>query len=195
MNSRVLLFELLGAVALPLAALAAGWLRLRRDYFMLLLYAQALLYVFIGPILRLRRAAQAPIREYEEIATAALLFLVLVFFVAYLLIVRTRALRSPSVSRTIGARGARTELVLFGLLAFTFTFWAIAWRWNLVYRRVGNPMVALQLQLPFIEFALYRTYIEGLLFIVTVVLLALVACRREISFAAKVAGILTLVSA
>lgn len=195
MSSRLLLFELLGAVALPLAALAAGWLRLRRDYFMLLLYAQALLYVFIGPILRLSRAAQAPIREYESVATSAFLFVILVFFAVYLAIVRTRALRAPSVSRVIEARRPWMEIVLFGLLAYSAIFWAIAIRSNLVYRRVGNPMVVLQLELPFLQFALYRTYIEGLLFIVIVVLLALVACRREISLGGRAAGLLTLVSA
>ena len=195
MSSRLLLFELLGAAALPLAALAAGWLRIRRDYFMLLLYFQALLYVFIGPILRLRRATQAPVREYESVATAALLFTILVFFAVYLLLTRTRALRSPSVSRVIEARRPWMELVLFGLLVYSAVFWAIAIRSNLVYRRVGNPMVVLQLRLPFIEFALYRTYIEGLLFIVTVVLVALVACRRQISLAGRLAGLATLASA
>jgi hypothetical protein len=195
MSSRLLLIELLGATALPLAALAAGWLRIRRDYFMLLLYFQALLYVFIGPILRLRRATHAPIREYEEVATMALLLLVLVFFAAYLAIARTRALQSPSVSRVIEARRPWMELVLFGLLAYTAVFWVIAIRGNLVYRRVGNPMVALQLQLPFLQFALYRTYIEGLLFIVMVVLVALVACGRQISVLGRLAGLATLTSA
>ena len=195
MSSRLLLFELLGAAALPLAALAAGWLRVRRDYFMLLLYFQALLYVFIGPILRLRRAVQAPVPEYEEVATSALLFCILVFFVVYLLLTRTRALRAPSISRVIEARRPWMELVLFGLFAYSIVFWVIAIRSNLVYRRVGNPMVVLQLRLPFIQFALYRTYIEGLLFIVTVVLVALVACRREISLPGRAAGFLVLVSA
>jgi hypothetical protein len=71
----------------------------------------------------------------------------------------------------------------------------IAIRGNLVYRRVGNPMVALQLQLPFLQFALYRTYIEALLFIVMIVLVALVACGRQISLAGRLAGLATLASA
>jgi len=195
MTSRVLIVEFFVGAALPLACLAKRWLDVRRDFFMLALYLQVLVYVFLGPFQRLRTMRDAPIAAYETLATAAFPLVLVVFLVTYLWLVRGTRAGSADPGRRLVGNGRRLEIVLFGLLAFSITFWAIAWAGELIFRRIGTPIVAYQLRLPFIEFVIYRTYMESLFFIVALVVLALVIEGRRLSVIARAAAVLTLLSA
>lgn len=195
MTSRVLLIELLLGAALPLVGLAKRWLDVRRDFFMMAIYLQALVYVFAGPYRRLRTMQDTPAEAYATLATAAFPLVLVLFLGTYLWLVRrTPAANAGSPVRLAG-NGRRLELVLYGLLAFAIAFWSIAWRGDLIFRRIGNPIVAYQLRLPFLDFVLYRTYMESLFFITAVVVLALVIEGRRLSALGWAAAVLNLLSA
>lgn len=195
MTSRVLLIEVLLGAALPLVCLANRWLDVRRDFFMLVIYLQALVYVFVGPFHRLRTMQDAPAGAYATLATVAFPLLLVLLLATYLwLLRRTPASNAASPVRLAG-NGRRLELVLYGLLAFAIAFWAIAWRGDLIFRRIGNPIVAYQLRLPFLDFVVYRTYMESLFLITAVVVLALVTEGRRLSVFGWVAAVLNLLSA
>jgi hypothetical protein len=193
MTSLVLLVECLAGAALPLVFLAKRWLDVRRDFFMLAIYLQALAYVFFGPLQRLRSMTEPPLAAYETLASAAFPLVMVLFLITYLWLVKgTRVTRPPA--RRLEANGRRLELVLYAFLAFSIAYWTIAVASDLVYRRIGNPIVILQLRLRFVEFVIYRMYIESLFFITAIVVLALVIEGRQLSVFGRAAAVLTLLS-
>lgn len=195
MTSRVLLIELLLGAALPLVCLAKRWLDVRRDFFMLVIYLQALVYVFLGPFHRLRTTPGAPVAAYATLATAAFPLFLVLFLGTYLWLVRRTPAGNAGSPVRLAGNGRRLDLVLYGLLAFAITFWSIAWVGDLIFRRIGNPIVAYQLRLPFLDFVIYRTYMESLFFITAVVVLALVTEGRRLSVFGWAAAVLNLLSA
>lgn len=192
-----LLLACIAAAGLPIGLLAGGWLQVRRDFLLLGIYLQGLLYVHAGPYLYARTHTPLPLDAYRKFAMSALPLFDAAFLLAYILVLgvgRVRVRFAPPTRLELWDR--RFKLLVFGFLAFAATFWSIAWSAGLMYRRIGVPfLVARQLDLPFTSFAVYRLYIETLRYVVALVVLGLVLGGRRLGFPASVASAAVLLSA
>ncbi len=192
-----LLLASAAAAALPLLLLAGGWLQLRRDFLFLGVYLQGWLYVHIGPYLYARAHSPLPLDAYSSFALSSLVLFDAPLLVAYVLALggaRARVRFTPPQRPELSAR--RFTLLAFGFLAFALTFWSVAWSAGLMYRRLGvSSLVIQQLNLSFASFAVYRLYIEGLRFMIAVVVLGLVLGGRRLGWAGIAAASGVLLSA
>jgi hypothetical protein len=193
--SNWLLAEFAAAAALVLFALLRGAFSVRRDFFMLAVYLQSLLYLYLGPFLRLRKMTDPPNAEYALLGAASLVLFSGVFILV------AAALRPPSVEQaaeaamSIAPARRRLEILIWSAFAFSAAFWWIANTHTLVFRRVGGMMIPLQLQLPFVKFFLYRLYIEALPFLVALLIVALIVGGKRLSVAVRAAAVASLASA
>ncbi len=194
--TRILVPGLIAA-ALPLVLLAAGWLRFRRDFLLLAIYLQGLLYVHFGPYLYARAHPQVPLEAYGTLAIWALPFFDAAFLAAYLAVLGLRRSRVPfTPPRKLEASPRRFPLLVLAFAAFAVTFWSVAWSAGLAYRRLGvNILVSQQLQLSSASFVVYRLYIEGLRYMVALVVLGLVLGGRRLGSATRLAAAAVLLSA
>ncbi len=192
-----LLLSAVAAAGLPLVLLAGGWLQIRRDFLLLAIYLQGWLYVHVGPYLYARGHASVPLAEYRSFALSALPLFDAALLLAYVLALGFRASRVPfAPPEHLEPRFRRFKFLVFALLAFSVTFWSVAWSTGLMYRRLGvNALVVEQLNLPFTSFAVYRLYIEGLRYVIAVVVLGLVLSGRRLGWPGFVAALAVLLSA
>jgi hypothetical protein len=192
-----LLLSSLAAAGLPLVLLASGWLQLRRDFLLLAIYLQGLLYVHVGPFLYARAHAPLPLEAYRSFALSAVPLFDAALLLAYILALGFRGARvrfGPRERLELRDRGFK--LLVFALLAFTLAFWCVAWSAGLMYRRIGvNILVAQQLNLPFASFFVYRLYIESLRYVIAVVVLGLVVGGRRVGLPASLGCAAVLLSA
>ena len=192
-----LLLSCVAAAGLPVALLAGRWLQLRRDFLLLAVYLQGWLYVHVGPSLYARTHASVPLDAYRSFALAALPLFDAALLAAYVLAFGLRRARVPfAPPERLELSGRRFKLLVFALLAFSLTFWCVAWSYGLMYRRIGvNSLVVGQLKLPFASFVVYRLYIEGLRYVIAVVVLGLVLSGRRPGWLSSAAAVLVLLSA
>jgi hypothetical protein len=192
-----LLLSCVAAAGLPVALLAGGWLQVRRDFFLLAIYLQGLLYVHVGPYLYARAHAPLPLDAYRAFALSAVPLFDAALLIAYVLALGFRRARPPfAPTERLELSARRFTLLVFALLAFSLTFWCVAWSAALMYRRIGvNMLVVQQLKLPFASFAVYRLYIESLRYVIGVVVLGLVVGGRRVGLPASLASAAVLLSA
>jgi hypothetical protein len=192
-----MLLSAVAAAALPLALLAGGWLQLRRDFLLLGIYLQGLLYVHIGPYLYARAHTPLPLDAYRSFALSAVPLFDAALLIAYVLVLGFRRAPVPfAPPEKLELRGRRFKLLVFALLAFAVTFWCVAWSAELMYRRIGvNILVVEQLNLPFASFVVYRLYIESLRYVIAVVVLGLVLSGRRLGWPGSAAALAVLLSA
>ena len=195
MQHPVYLVELLIAAALPIPFLLSGLLDLRRDFLFFCVYLQFLLYVYVGPYLWLRGGSSAASGSYEWLGASALGLCGGALMAAYMLSLRGhRRVRGSDPAR-LEVSPRRFELLLVILMAFSFTFWMIAWSHGIILRRLGSGLLPRQFTLRFPEFVVYRLYIESLPFLVALVVAGLVAARGRLSWHARAGAALVLLSA
>ncbi len=148
------------AVILPLVALLAGVLRWPRDFFLGVLYAQALAYLFVAPSLA---AADLPTNtqgRYAYFLWWALPLFCLPFLICYR-IVLARYERKWSGLRQFTVRPTASVLFVSGSALLAFGWLWVALTRNLLYRRLGAEGIAgAQLDLSLLEFGLYRAFME-----------------------------------
>jgi hypothetical protein len=192
----ILLSGLVAAV-LPVALLAGGWLQLRRDFLFLAIYLQGLLYVHFGPYLYARAHPPVPLEAYRTFSISALPLFDASLLLGYIAVLGMRKARSPfAPPRGLEPSYRRFALLVFAFAAFALMFWSIAWSTSLIYRRIGvNILVSQQLKLPALSFAVYRLYIEGLRYMVALVVLGLVLGGRRLGLATRLAAAAVLLSA
>jgi len=192
-----MLLSAVAAAGLPLLLLAGGWLQIRRDFFLLAVYLQGWLYVHVGPYLYARARAPLPIAAYRSFALSALPLFDAALLLAYVLVLGWRSSRAPfAPPESLEPRLRRFKLLVLALLAFSLTFWCVAWSYGLMYRRLGvNALVVQQLHLPFSSFVVYRLYIESLRYVIAVVVLGLVLSGRRLGWPGFAAALAVLLSA
>ena len=192
-----LLLPGLVAAALPLVLLAGGWLQIRRDFLFLAIYLQGFLYVHLGPYLYARTHPEAPLDAYGTLAVWAVLLFDAALLAAYLAVLGLRRARVPfAPPRKLEPSDRRFSVLVFALAAFALAFWSVAWSADLMYRRLGvNILVTQQLELPSVSFVIYRLYIEGLRYMVALVVLGLVLGGRRMGPATRLAAAAVLLSA
>ncbi|HSP95265.1 MAG TPA: hypothetical protein VLU06_11980, partial [Thermoanaerobaculia bacterium] len=81
-----LLLACIAAAGLPIGLLAGGWLQVRRDFLLLGIYLQGLLYVHAGPYLYARTHTPLPLDAYRKFAMSALPLFDAAFLLAYILV-------------------------------------------------------------------------------------------------------------
>ncbi len=185
------------AAVLPLALLAGGWLQIRRDFLFMAVYLQGLLYVHLGPYLYARSHPAVPLDAYRTLAISSVPLFDAALLLGYVAVLGLRRARVPfAPPRRLDLWARRFALLVFALAAFAATFWCIAWSAGLMYRRIGvNILVTQQLALPSSSFVVYRLYIEGLRYMVALVVLGLVLGGRRIGVPAALASAAVLLSA
>lgn len=183
-TSFTLLAACIVALALPLAALAMRRLGFRRDLLFLALYLQSVLYVQIGPYAYLRRnpGAAGLLPDYETLGVASLVLFSIGFLVVYIISRGEGRNHVQSPGSPLEVRGRRVGILSLALLSLAASFWAIAWSHDLVFRRIGNTIVAKQLTLSFPEFFVYRLYIESIWFMVAIFVVVLLIGRARLSW-------------
>lgn len=178
-NSFILLIACVAGAALPVWALLRRRLDIRRDLLFLAFYAQAFLYVQLGPWDYMRRmpsaASLAP--AYAALAVVSVLFFNGPFLASYLL-ARGREEVGPL---TFDVRSRAFTFLNAAFLGFAAAFWTIAVRSELVFRRIGNTIIPKQLTLRLFDFLVYRSYSEGVWFLGSVVFVGLVIGGSRIS--------------
>jgi len=181
MNSVSLWAAAFAAAALPLLVLVLRLFELRRDLVFLLLYAQVVIYMHVGPAFASAGLASDVLARYIRIEwwTFALFDVPLV--VAYLCLSRRWARRGGAP--VMALHPGRTLLFSAGSLLLAVGYLVSAARNGLLYRRIGHVNLAeSQLQMSLIDFAFYRTFLEFGLFLI---LFALVLLRRAPHAAAR----------
>jgi hypothetical protein len=148
------------AAILPVLALLAGVLRWPRDFFLGLLYAQALAYLFVAPTV-----AAAALPTSTQTRYAFFLWWALPLFCAPCLLCYRWVLARYD-RKWCHARRFRVRPVPSALFAAGTGVLAVGWLWvaltrNLLYRRLGAEGIAsAQLDLSLLEFGLYRAFME-----------------------------------
>lgn len=194
MSSLVLPGCFVVAASLPVALLILRRLDVRRDLLFLAYYFQAFLYVQVGPWLYMRRTPEAAglLSEYETLAIASLVLFNVVILGTYLLLRGREPVADP---RSLDVVPRKFGFANAAFLAFAAAFWVIALTQTLVFRRIGNTIIPKQLQLSLRDFVVYRSYIEGIWLIASVVFAGLVVGRRRTSPFVWIAAMANLVSA
>jgi|GEM_PF-2111685 len=174
MSSISLWVAALVAAGLPVAALALRLLDLRRDMVLLLIYAQVMAYMHVGPAVASAGLASDGMARYVHIAwwTVAVFDLPLIVCSLYL----ARRWQRSTVAPVMDLRHGRTALFAVGCVLLGLGYLVIAVKNGLLYRRIGHVNLAdRQLQMGLVDFAFYRTFIELGVFLI---LCCLVMLRR-----------------
>ncbi len=149
------------AVGLPVLALAAGALEVRRDAFLLIVYAQAVVYVHVAPTLAAADVNSATQSTYASLQWYALGCFELPFLVIYAWTRARFARRSAGgPPREFVMSPVRTVLFCAVVLSFALGYYIVAVREGLVYRRLGEGIAELQLNMDFTDLLFYRTFME-----------------------------------
>jgi hypothetical protein len=196
LKNSLLLAELLVSAVLPILFLWKGVLDLRRDFLILGVYLQFLLYVYVGPYLSLRGEPSSMASPYVWFGAWAIPLCGAVLIASYLL--SLRAWRRDRVAGRVrlDVQPRRFGLLLLVLLAVSGAFWAIAWSHDIIQRRItAGALLTRQFTLRLPEFAVYRLYIESLPFLIAIVVAGLVASRERLSWPVRASAALTLASA
>ena len=139
------------------AAIAGGWLGVRRDFFFLLVYGQSLIYVDVAPTLA---SADIPFAVadrylYFQWIIAALFQLPLLVIYVW----RKRRVGEKRPDRAERLSQMRAVLLFGAGVAMAVAYYVIGARHGLLYRRAGD-MITRQLELTLLEFALFRSFGE-----------------------------------
>lgn len=145
---------------LPIAALLSGMLRWPRDFFAALLYAQAFMYLFLAPTIVAAELPESTASRYGYFLWWELGLFVLPFLLWYRLSLaafeRKWRARIAYRVRILPSIGFAAGSVMLGV-GYLF----VALNRNLLYRRLGSDGLATaQLDLPLIELAFYRGFME-----------------------------------
>jgi hypothetical protein len=151
----------LGAVLIPVGLWAMRWMSPVRDYFFLLLYGQAVIYLHVAPTLAATTMEPRFQAIYVWIQLAALLLFELPFALLY-----GRLMQRPTPAGHEGFRLETQSLkgVILGVLAAVYSVWFI---WTVVSRgllfmRIGPEGVLERYEeLPVLVWAGYRMFASG----------------------------------
>ena len=183
----------LWAVFLPFAAMVAGWLRPRRDVFLLLLYAQSIIYIDVAPILASVDVNDAMRARYVWVQAWVLVLFQLPLIVIYCLALRWRRNRYAP-ERQLHVSPVRLGMFTAACVIHGIAYFSVAARYGLLYRRIAEDLATVQLSMNLVDFALYRSFIELGPFLIGAQLLVLrarTAMSRSLRMAALAGLLLT----
>ena len=145
---------------MPVAGLLAGVLRWPRDFFASLLYVQALMYLFVAPAVVAADLTQSAQARYGYFLWWGLGLFSIPFVLVYRLILAACE-RYWSVRVNLRVRAWPSVAFAAGTLLLGAGYLFVALTRNLLYRRLGSDGLAgAQLDLPLLELAFYRGFME-----------------------------------
>lgn len=164
---------------LPLLGFLSGVLRWPRDVFALLIYLQALVYLYVAPSIAAIELPSATQSRYEFFLWWGLVLFCLPFLIGYRWMVG-RLLRRSAARPSLVTRQLSSVLFATGCVILAGGYLWVALSNNLLYRRLGHEGIAsAQLDLPIVQFALYRTFMELAPFLAVFALAVLRLARPE----------------
>lgn len=149
----------LWAILIPLLAIAAGWLRPRRDVFLLLVYAQSIIYIDIAPTLASSDVNAAMQARYVWVQAFVLGLFQLPLILLYCATMRRRRRRYGD-ERTFDVSRWRLATFVVVCTLHGIAYFVIAAKYGLLYRRVADELPTIQLSMSLVELAIYRSFIE-----------------------------------
>jgi hypothetical protein len=162
---------LVAAMSVPAMGLLTGVVTWRRDFFALLMYGQALVYVYVAPALAARDVPAATQSQYVYFMAAAAAMFMAPFLGIYRVSLRRRA-RRAAAAEPLHVRTAPAAFLVGGTVVLAVGYLFVALTRGLLYRRLGHEgLAAAQLDLTLVEFAFYRTFIEAAPFLTILYLL------------------------
>jgi hypothetical protein len=148
------------AALLPVAGLLSGLLRWPRDFFAALMFAQALMYLFVAPAVVASELPQSSQNRYGYFLWWGLGL----FVVPYLLAYRGAVAGFESRWReraTYDVRPLQSVTFAAGSVVLGIGYLVVALSKNLLYRRLGSDgLASAQLDLSLTELAFYRGFME-----------------------------------
>lgn len=170
------------AVSAPLLAWLAGGIRLRRDFFFVVMFGQALVYLFVAPSIAALALSLSQRDRYAYFLWWGLPLFVVPFVGSYIIAVRAWARRAvPAQQFTV--RVVPSVLFASGSIVLGLGWLLVALTRNLLYRRLGaEGIAAAQLDLPLIEMVLYRGFMEYAPFLAIVSLAVLRLGRPPVAW-------------
>jgi hypothetical protein len=157
----------LWAVLLPIIGIAVGALKIRRDAFLLLVYAQSVIYIDVAPVIASVEVTAAAQARYSWLQAWAL-----VLFQAPLLAIYAFRMRKVEVTpRTLGLSSGRLALFSIGAAVLGAGYMIVALKYGILYRRLSDELVTVQMSMNIVEFAVYRVFVELGPFLLAVMLL------------------------
>ena len=160
------------AVALLLGALASGRLSVTDDFFLVFIYSQSLIYIDVAPTLAASNLSYATGERYATLQWTVLLLFQIPLVLVYLW---RRGRHTDATATPMPVDVPRAALLFGGSLALALVYFAIGLRHDLLFRRAGNVTTG-QLELSFIEFALFRSFTEVGTFLIAVQLFVIRRC-------------------
>jgi hypothetical protein len=149
----------LWATMIPIIALALRILEFRRDTFFLLIYVQTLAYVDIAPLFASTDVNVAMQDRYGWVQMWALLLFQIPLMLTYVYVLRRRRRILPT-ERQFHVSATRTTFFILGSALLGVFHFAVAAKYGLLYRRLGEELSSIQLSMNLVEFALYRSFVE-----------------------------------
>ncbi len=162
--SAVMWLVLLWALLLPVVAIALGQLSLERDVFVLLVYAQSVIYLNVAPTFAAPEVDSSMQDRYAWVQAWAFVLFQFPLIVLYA-VLRKRRERRYATSRQFAASAIRLGLFFAGCMILGVGYFVVAAKYGLLFRRVGEGLADVQLSMSLVEFAFYRTFVEIGLFL------------------------------
>lgn len=147
------------AVIVPVIALALGKLTLGRDTFILLVYAQSVIYVDIAPTFASVDVNSAMADRYVWVQLWALLLFQIPLLVSYVVTLKRRERVLPE-ARVFRMSPTLLSIFIVGSAALGVAYFIVAAEYGLTYRRLAEELSTIQLSMGLVQFAIYRTFIE-----------------------------------
>ena len=166
------------ASVFPIIMLASGHLSVRRDYFFLVVYAQAILYLHVAPTLYSTQIDEPLQTVYLWLQLGALALFEMPFAVIYAVRMESDRARKGWRRYRLVMPAWRVRLVSIVAIAYGLGFAALGVRYSLIFIRIGGgPLLERFGDLPMPIWVAYRLYADAGGFLLSVLLLLFISVR------------------